>query len=285
MASQPWRRSRNWPPRSGPNACCSSAPPRSPGRTDCLPGWPWISARFPSASSPTSPLIRRAKAASPAPRGRGRPADLLVAIGGGSAIDATQVMQLALWGGVETTEALGAYRAGPGPDRIDVTKLTIGVRMIAVPTTLSAAESTPFAGVTDMARKSKEGYAHPLLAPRAVVLDPAATPDHPAPALGLHGHEGGGSRGRAALQSPALALRRRPGRGGAGRGWREARRRPAAPDDLDARLDRPDWHVVGHGRRQFRPRSHASATPLATLWAGPSVCPTASPPASPCRPS
>lgn len=44
--------------------------------------------------------------------------------------------------------------------------------MIAVPTTLSAAEFTPFAGVTDMNRKAKEGYAHPALAPRAVVLDP-----------------------------------------------------------------------------------------------------------------
>ena len=47
--------------------------------------------------------------------------------------------------------------------------------MVAVPTTLSAAEFTPFAGVTDAARHVKEGYAHPLLAPRAVILDPAMT--------------------------------------------------------------------------------------------------------------
>jgi maleylacetate reductase len=47
--------------------------------------------------------------------------------------------------------------------------------MIAVPTTLSAAEFTPFAGVTDTARRAKEGYTHPLLAPRAVILDPALT--------------------------------------------------------------------------------------------------------------
>ena len=72
-------------------------------------------------------------------------------------------------------EALGAYRAGPGLDRVDLAALTPGVRMVAVPTTLSAAEFTPFAGVTDVARRSKEGYAHPLLAPRAVVLDPAVT--------------------------------------------------------------------------------------------------------------
>jgi maleylacetate reductase len=47
--------------------------------------------------------------------------------------------------------------------------------MVAIPTTLSAAEFTAFAGVTDVSRRSKEGYGHPLLAPRAVVLDPAMT--------------------------------------------------------------------------------------------------------------
>jgi maleylacetate reductase len=47
--------------------------------------------------------------------------------------------------------------------------------MFAIPTTLSAAEFTAFAGVTDVSRRAKEGYGHPLLAPRAVVLDPAMT--------------------------------------------------------------------------------------------------------------
>jgi maleylacetate reductase len=106
-------------------------------------------------------------------------ADLLVALGGGSVIDATKVMQLCLWAGLERVDQLDAYRAGRGPDRVDVTKIPAGVRMIAIPTTLSAAEFTPFAGVSDTARHAKEGYTHPLLAPRAVILDPAmarATP-------------------------------------------------------------------------------------------------------------
>jgi maleylacetate reductase len=102
-------------------------------------------------------------------------ADLLVALGGGSAIDATKVMQLALWADLRTVEALDPFRAGRGSDRVKVAEIRPGVRMVAVPTTLSAAEFTPFAGVSDSARHVKEGYAHPLLAPRAVILDPAMT--------------------------------------------------------------------------------------------------------------
>ena len=45
----------------------------------------------------------------------------------------------------------------------------------SVPTTLSAAEFTAFAGVTDAAARSKEGYTHTDMAPRAVILDPAMT--------------------------------------------------------------------------------------------------------------
>lgn len=107
-------------------------------------------------------------------------ADLLVALGGGSVIDATKVMQLALWAGLGRPDELDAYRAGRGEGRIDVTKVPAGIRMVAVPTTLSAAEFTPFAGVTNTARRAKEGYTHPLLAPRAVILDPAMTLSTPA---------------------------------------------------------------------------------------------------------
>lgn len=121
------------------------------------------------AHSPREGVIGGATAA------RTAGADLLVALGGGSVIDATKVMQLALWADLDAVDQLDAYRAGRGPDRVDATKVAADVRMIAVPTTLSAAEFTPFAGVSDAARRVKEGYTHPLLAPRAVVLDPAVT--------------------------------------------------------------------------------------------------------------
>ena len=121
------------------------------------------------AHSPREAVMAGAEAA------RRRRADLLVALGGGSTIDATKVMQLALWAGLGRPEELDPYRAGRGPDRADVAKIAPGVRMVAIPTTLSAAEFTPFAGVTDTAKRAKEGYTHPLLAPRAVILDPAMT--------------------------------------------------------------------------------------------------------------
>ncbi len=121
------------------------------------------------AHSPREGVIGGAAAA------RRTAADLMVAVGGGSVIDATKVMQLCLWAGLERADDLDAYRAGRGAGRVDVTKVAPGVRFIAIPTTLSAAEFTPFAGVSDPGRRVKEGFTHPMLAPRAVVLDPAMT--------------------------------------------------------------------------------------------------------------
>ncbi|MDB5464536.1 MAG: hypothetical protein JWP23_2925 [Phenylobacterium sp.] len=122
-----------------------------------------------SAHSPREGVIAGAAEA------RRLKADLLVAVGGGSAIDATKVMQICLWAGLTKPEELDPYRAGQGPDRVRVADLVAGVRMVAIPTTLSAAEFTPFAGVTDTGKHAKEGFGHPLLAPRAVILDPAMT--------------------------------------------------------------------------------------------------------------
>jgi maleylacetate reductase len=126
-----------------------------------------------ASHSPRADVIAGAAAA------RAANADLLVALGGGSVIDATKLMQLCLWAGLTQTDELGPYRLGRGDDRKDARAIASGVRMIAIPTTLSAAEFTPTAGVTDGEKKVKEAYTHPDMAPRAVVLDPAlalATP-------------------------------------------------------------------------------------------------------------
>jgi maleylacetate reductase len=169
-----------------------------------------------------------------AARARESGCDLLVAVGGGSVIDATKVMQVCLAAGVASPSELDAYRASPGSR---AGSLDLRVRMVAVPTTLSAAEFTPFAGVTDVSRHAKEGYHHPMLVPRSVALDPSATRDTPMPlwcSTGLkavdHAVEQLANPNRAPY-ADALA------EAGLGRLSRALRASKERPDDLDARLD------------------------------------------------
>ncbi len=122
-----------------------------------------------ASHSPRADVIAGAAAA------RAANADLLIALGGGSVIDATKLIQLCLWAGFTRTDELGPYRLGRGDDRKDASQIVSGVRMIAIPTTLSAAEFTPVAGVTDGEKHVKEAYTHLDFAPRAVILDPAIT--------------------------------------------------------------------------------------------------------------
>jgi alcohol dehydrogenase len=85
-------------------------------------------------------------------------ADCLVSLGGGSPIDTTKAVALALDEGV-TDEA--------------------GLPHLAIPTTLSAGEHSGHFGMTDEAHRRKEGGGHPLLVPRVVILDPVVTLDTP----------------------------------------------------------------------------------------------------------
>jgi len=105
-------------------------------------------------------------------------ADHLLAVGGGSVTDATKTMLLALWRGVRDVDTLSALapKRGTGPlAPLDSDRM----RMTAVPTTLSAAEFTGSAGITDVQRKVKLSFGHPRMAPIAVILDPAATLETP----------------------------------------------------------------------------------------------------------
>ena len=113
-----------------------------------------------------------------AARAREVEADHLLAVGGGSVTDATKIMLLALWRGirdVETLSTLAPNRAAGPLKPLDSDRM----RMTAVPTTLTAAEFTSGAGITDMQRKVKLHFAHPRITPIAVILDPAATLDTP----------------------------------------------------------------------------------------------------------
>jgi maleylacetate reductase len=123
-----------------------------------------------TAHSPRESVVAGANQA------RAANADLLVAVGGGSVIDATKLMLACLWHGLTRTDELDAYRGTRGADPSRRPKgMENAVRMFAVPTTFSAAEFTHIAGVTDTQRRAKEGFGHALFTPQVVVLDPAAT--------------------------------------------------------------------------------------------------------------
>jgi alcohol dehydrogenase len=80
-------------------------------------------------------------------------ADALVSLGGGSALDTAKAV----------AHALTADTEGPA------------LPHVALPTTLSAAEFTYYAGVTDPESRVKRRVERPDLAPRAVLLDPRLT--------------------------------------------------------------------------------------------------------------
>jgi maleylacetate reductase len=125
-----------------------------------------------AAHSPREAVIAGARAI------RTADADSIVAVGGGSVIDATKVMLLALWRGIESADRLGEL-ADRIPEASAWDDDPQRLRMIAIPTTLSAAEFSPHAGITDPARKVKEGFQHPLAVPKSVILDPEATRETP----------------------------------------------------------------------------------------------------------
>lgn len=93
-------------------------------------------------------------------------ADLLVGVGGGSIIDGLKIVQLALAENAATIEDLLAL-AKPRPVKAHA------IRQIAIPTTLSGAETTPAGGGTDAGRGQKLGFMSPYLVPRVIIYDPA----------------------------------------------------------------------------------------------------------------
>jgi maleylacetate reductase len=106
--------------------------------------------------------------------------DLLVAVGGGSVIDATKAMQLCLWLNLQTPESMEPYRNGaPREIAQKFAPPANPIRMIAISTTLSASEFTSNAGVTDTRTNAKQSFGHRLFVPRSVILDPAATLNTP----------------------------------------------------------------------------------------------------------
>jgi maleylacetate reductase len=127
------------------------------------------------AHTPRTDVVEAANAA------REAGADLLLTVGGGSVTDAAKMAGLCLGNDVSEPSGLDAYRAVVAADG-SVRRPSVnapGVRFIAIPTTLSAGEFNASAGCTDTVRQVKESFAHPLMAPRTVILDPDVTAHTP----------------------------------------------------------------------------------------------------------
>jgi len=103
-------------------------------------------------------------------------ADHLVALGGGSVVDAAKGVALCLKANLGSREALlgvlAAEAADPGPWSVQDGPW---LRITAIPVSLSVAEFTGIAGITDPEKRVKHIIAHPGMSPRSVIFDPALT--------------------------------------------------------------------------------------------------------------
>jgi maleylacetate reductase len=100
-------------------------------------------------------------------------ADLIVAIGGGSVVDAAKIVLMCMEHRILEESGLDGFEMvstpqGPRPGPFRAPR----VRMIAVPSTLSGGEYNGGTLVTDTRRKLKQIFSHPLMVPISVILDP-----------------------------------------------------------------------------------------------------------------
>jgi len=100
-------------------------------------------------------------------------ADLIVAIGGGSVVDAAKIILMCIEHEIVDQHGLDGYETTP--ERRFGAFRNPKVRMIAIPGTLSGGEYNSGSLVTDTRRKLKQIFNHPMMMPRTIILDPAIT--------------------------------------------------------------------------------------------------------------
>jgi len=104
-------------------------------------------------------------------------ADLIITVGGGSVTDAGKVIALGLKHNIQTFEDFEGYyvHVNEAGDTVVPQFDAPDIRIICCPTTLSGGEFNTMGGVTDDRENKKQGYTHRMMAPIAIVLDPALT--------------------------------------------------------------------------------------------------------------
>jgi maleylacetate reductase len=100
-------------------------------------------------------------------------ADLIIAIGGGSVVDAAKIVLMCMEHEIFEQDGLDGHETTP--ERRFEQFRTPKVRMIAIPSTLSGGEYNSGALVTDTRRKLKQIFNHPMMMPRSIILDQAMT--------------------------------------------------------------------------------------------------------------
>src|SRR6266851_1733812 len=100
-------------------------------------------------------------------------ADLIVAVGGGSVVDAAKIILMCIEHEIADQDGLDGYETTP--ERRFGQFRDPRVRMIAIPSTLSGGEYNSGSLVTDTRRKLKQIFNHPMMMPRTIILDPAIT--------------------------------------------------------------------------------------------------------------
>jgi alcohol dehydrogenase len=137
--------------------------------------------RFAGMFYPISQHVPRGDVLAAAFQAREAKADVLISLGGGSPVDGTKAVALCLSEGVVQEKELESYRVrGPRGMRPAPPFRGQPVPHIALTTTLSAGEFTSGFGITDEARRVKEGYGGAPFVPRIVILDPELTLHTPA---------------------------------------------------------------------------------------------------------
>ncbi|MGB8398868.1 iron-containing alcohol dehydrogenase [Bradyrhizobium sp.] len=116
------------------------------------------------------PHTPRAAVIAASEQARAAKADLIVTVGGGSITDGAKAVQLCLANDIRSVDDIDRLRAVNGalPPMA-----APAVRQISVPTTIAGGEFSALAGVTNEKTRVKELLHHPLVMPRAAILDPA----------------------------------------------------------------------------------------------------------------
>jgi maleylacetate reductase len=115
----------------------------------------------------------RKEAVEVALQARSAKADLIVAVGGGSAVDLAKIVIMAMEHDIRDEAGFDPFPITLGMNSTPFRAPR--VRQIAVPSTLSGGEYNAAALVTDERTKLKQIFVHPEMMPISIILDPSLT--------------------------------------------------------------------------------------------------------------